>query len=245
MAYTRTTWVDEVLAAAERFNVLDNVGAAVDAFADFTNCQIVLATTVTTPGTSLDAANLNKIENGIYDLSRGAALSVKGIAGNAVGDVADIVASADGQVLRRSGTTLAFGTIPNTSLVDRFELVYLKVFWHDESVLTGDGKVYFTVPQYLNGGSIVEVGASVIGASSSGLPTIQIHNLGPNPSTAGSDILSTRITIDVGEYTSITAATPPVISAPTLAQGDFLRIDVDVQGTGTLGLDVWLKVQKP
>ncbi len=244
MAYTKTTWVDEVLSGAERFAIKDNVGAAPDAWADLANCQITLATTVTTPGTSMNAANLNNIENGIYALARGVALSVKGIAGNATGDIADIAAGTDGHVLRRSGTALGFGQVANAGLVDHGELIYLKVFWHDEAVQTGNGKLYFTVPAYLNGGVISDFDIAVIGASSSGLVTVQMANCGANPAAAGTDILSTRATIDVGEFNSMNAATQPVISSPNLATGDVLRIDVDVAGTGTLGLDVFFRVDK-
>lgn len=42
---------------------------------------------------------------------QGAALSVVGVTGNATADVADIAAASDAQVLRRSGTALAFGAV--------------------------------------------------------------------------------------------------------------------------------------
>lgn len=45
------------------------------------------------------------------NLTQGAALSVLGVTGNAIADVASIAAGTDNNVLRRSGTTLAFGTI--------------------------------------------------------------------------------------------------------------------------------------
>jgi hypothetical protein len=65
MAYSKTTWQDEVLSGAERFEILDNAGAAADAWADLENCQIQLATSVTTAGTALNASNLNNMETGI------------------------------------------------------------------------------------------------------------------------------------------------------------------------------------
>ena len=68
MSYTKTTWTDEVLAGAERFTILDNAGAAVDDVNDLANCQITLATSVTTEGTPVNAANLNNMENGIAAL---------------------------------------------------------------------------------------------------------------------------------------------------------------------------------
>lgn len=45
------------------------------------------------------------------NLAQGAALSVLGVTGNAGADVASIAAASDGQVLRRSGTTVAFGAV--------------------------------------------------------------------------------------------------------------------------------------
>jgi hypothetical protein len=44
-------------------------------------------------------------------LAQGSALSVLGVTGNATADVASIAAGTDNQVLRRSGTSLAFGAI--------------------------------------------------------------------------------------------------------------------------------------
>lgn len=320
MAYTKTTWVDEVLASAERFNIRDNVGATIH-----DNVAITLATSITTPGTSVDAANMNNIENGVYNLSRGAALSVKGIAGNATGDVDDIAAGIDGYVLRRSGTTLGFGQvatagiadlaitaakianatitgtqlaagavtagkiasggisaagqfaagvvdsaalgsgaviagkiatggvsasgqiadgiITNVKLADHKELVYLKVIWFDENLVTGNGQLFFTIPAYI-AGNIVDFDISVFTASTSGTPTVQAANCGSNPAAAGTDILSTRATIDVNEWSSMTAAVQPVISVPAVASGDVIRIDVDVAGTGTKGLDVFMVIEK-
>lgn len=46
-----------------------------------------------------------------------------------------------------------------------------------------------------------------------------------------SSILSTKLTIDNSEKTSITAATPAVISSGTLNKGDEIAIDIDTVGT--------------
>jgi hypothetical protein len=62
MAYTKTTWVNETLAGAERFDIKEDNGDAFKA-----DMQIVLATTVTLAGTELNATNLNHIEQGIED----------------------------------------------------------------------------------------------------------------------------------------------------------------------------------
>jgi hypothetical protein len=111
-----------------------------------------------------------------------------------------------------------------------------------DAITTGDGKAYFAIPPELNGYNLVDADAVVTTASSSGLPTIQVHNV-----TDAVDMLSTRITIDASEFTSYTAVTAPVINTSNddVATGDRLRIDIDVAGTGTKGLIVLLSFQKP
>ena len=64
-----------------------------------------------------------------------------------------------------------------------------------------------------------------------GLPTVDINE-------SGATILSTKITIDVGELTSVTAAAAPVISDADLADDAEMTIDIDVAGTGAAGLKV-------
>lgn len=54
-----------------------------------------------------------------YDLThRGAALSVKGRASNSTGVIADIAAANDGEVLRRSGTSIGFGTVATAGIAN-------------------------------------------------------------------------------------------------------------------------------
>lgn len=97
-------------------------------------------------------------------------------------------------------------------------------------ITTGATKLTFRMPYAL---TLTEVRASLTTASSSGTPTIDINE-------GGSSILSTVITIDVGEKTSTTAATPPVISDTALANDAEITIDIDVAGTGATGLKVYL-----
>jgi hypothetical protein len=56
----------------------------------------------------------------------------------------------------------------------------------------------------------------------------------------GASILSTKLTLDVGEKTSTTAATAPVISDAALGDDSEITIDIDVAGTGASGLKVYL-----
>ena len=78
--------------------------------------------------------------------------------------------------------------------------------------------------------TVTDVRASVFTVSSSGLPTFDVNK-------AGTSILSTKLTIDVSEKTSTTAATPYVFGGATaiFADDDELSIDVDVAGTGATG----------
>lgn len=113
----------------------------------------------------------------------------------------------------------------------------------DATVLTtGDGKIVFVVPESMNGMNLVKAHAMVSTVSSSWLPTVQIRNV-----TDSVDMLSTRITIDTNEYTSYTAATAPVIDTTKddVATWDRIAVDVDVAGTDTKWLTIYLAFQTP
>lgn len=100
-------------------------------------------------------------------------------------------------------------------------------------VTTGDGKIEFQIPESFDGLDLVYVGIYVSVVSSSGAIQVQIRN-----STASVDVLSTKVSIDAGEKTSKTAATPFVIDAANAGAvwGDMWAIDVDAAGTGAEGL---------
>jgi hypothetical protein len=58
---------------------------------------------------------------------------------------------------------------------------------------------------------------------------------------SGTTVLSTKLTIDNTEKTSVTAATPPVISDSALADDAEMSVDVDQVGDGTaIGLKIVL-----
>lgn len=54
----------------------------------------------------------------------------------------------------------------------------------------------------------------------------------------GISMLSTKLTIDAGEQSSLTAAIPAVISHSLWAQGDVITIDIDVASSGAAALKV-------
>jgi hypothetical protein len=78
------------------------------------------------------------------------------------------------------------------------------------------------------------VRASLSTASSAGGPvTVDINE-------GGVSILSTKLTIDDGEKTSVTAAAAAVISDANLADDAEITFDIDDEGTGAKGLKVYL-----
>lgn len=120
------------------------------------------------------------------------------------------------------------------------KVVEIKVFDDATALSTGDGKLIFGVDDNMDAWRLIDADAYVTTVSSSGAPTVQIRNV-----TAAVDMLSTSITIDANEFTSYTAATPPVVNASNakVAAGDRIAIDVDGAGTDAKGLGVWLEFQ--
>lgn len=113
----------------------------------------------------------------------------------------------------------------------------------DAEVVNGIGNIYWTAPTELAGYNIVNVAASVATAGTTGTLDIQIHNV-----TSAADILTTKITIDSGQTTSYTAATPAVISGTEddLTAGDLFRFDIDaIHTTPSKGLTIILTAQLP
>lgn len=100
----------------------------------------------------------------------------------------------------------------------------------DEStaITSGAGKVTFRMPYAF---SVSGVRASLTTPSSSGAPQFDINE-------AGTSILSTKLSIDANEKTSVTAATPAVISDSALADDASMTIDVDSAGTGAMGCKI-------
>lgn len=98
------------------------------------------------------------------------------------------------------------------------------------AITAGSAKATLRAPF---GFTLTGVRANLNTASSSAVPTVDIN-------VAGTSVLSTKLTIDVNELTSVTAGTAAVISNGTIADDAVLTFDVDVAGTGAKGLKVWL-----
>ena len=90
---------------------------------------------------------------------------------------------------------------------------------------TGDGKSYFRMPYAF---TLTSIRASVNTApAGETLLTIDVE--------MGESILSTLITIDSGEETSTTAATPPVINISALTDDAEIKINIDSVGNDVAG----------
>jgi hypothetical protein len=90
------------------------------------------------------------------------------------------------------------------------------------NLTTGAAKVTFRIPYAF---TLTGVRASLKTAQSAGsVFTVDINE-------AGTSILSTKLTIDNGEKTSTTAATPAVISDTSIADDAEITIDIDQVGT--------------
>lgn len=96
------------------------------------------------------------------------------------------------------------------------------------ALTTGANKGYWRAPFNC---TVVDVRASVLTASSSGLVTVDVNE-------AGASIFTTTLTIDATEKTSTTAATPYVIggAGPAVANDAEITIDIDASGTNAAGL---------
>lgn len=101
------------------------------------------------------------------------------------------------------------------------------------ALTTGAGKVTFRMPFAM---TLTAVRASVVTAPTGANLVVDINVTGTG------SILSTPISIDAGEKTSTTAATPPVISDTTLDDDAEVTIDIDQIGStiAGAGLKVWL-----
>jgi hypothetical protein len=92
-------------------------------------------------------------------------------------------------------------------------------------LITGDAALTFRMPY---GFTLTAVRASVNDAPTGAVITVNIRE-------GGVDILSTPITIDANELTSVTAATPPIISDANLADDAEMKIDIDTVGSTNAG----------
>lgn len=137
-------------------------------------------------------------------------------------------------VIPPGGAALIDFDSTDARLVNYQQPFFYTVAVSDEStaLTTGTAKVTFRMPCRV---WVAEVRASLNVAQTSGSTlTVDINE-------AGSSILSTKLTVDNTEKTSVTAATPAVISDNSLADDAEITVDIDTVGDGTAaGLKITL-----
>ncbi len=108
-------------------------------------------------------------------------------------------------------------------------------FAASQTISTGNGQLGFVVPADMDGMDIVDCVATFTG--SVGTVTnieIQIRRVRGGSAT---DVLSTKLTIDATEWSSIDATTPHGINGGSddLLEGDVIFVDIDAVGSGSAG----------
>ena len=106
-----------------------------------------------------------------------------------------------------------------------FEVIAVAASDETTDLTTGTAKVTFQMPYAM---TLTEVRANVNTAPVGSAIQVDINE-------GGVSVLSTVISIDAGETSSETAATPPVISDTSLADDAIITIDLDQIGATTAG----------
>lgn len=142
-------------------------------------------------------------------------------------DISDTTDAATGTTKKITVTNF-FAGLPATGTP--FEMV-VACSDEDTPIVAGTALITFRMPR---GVTLTAVRAHLKTPAASGTFTVDINE-------GGTTILSTKITIDATEETSVTAATPPVISDANLADDAKITVDVDDDADGTAtGLKITL-----
>ena len=113
------------------------------------------------------------------------------------------------------------------------------------TVAVADGVYAFCVPASMANMDIIACVATVHTAGTTSTTDIQIRR---RRDTTDVDVLSTKLTIDTGETSSITAVNPFVVNTANddLDEGDLIFIDIDaISTTAPKGLFVTVMAQLP
>jgi hypothetical protein len=142
-----------------------------------------------------------------------------------------IVPQGESRVVVADGTNVVAVSAAASS-VNPTESMIIAVGDETTAITAGTGTVTFRMPYAF---TVTAVRGSLKTAQTSGsIFTVDVNE-------AGTTILSTKLTIDNTEKTTVTAATPLVISDTSLADDAEITVDVDQIGDGTaVGLKVVL-----
>jgi len=125
----------------------------------------------------------------------------------------------------QTGTDTTRAVTPD-GVAKRADFIMFAIGDETSDLTVGTGKITFDMPNYAT--TITEVSASVVTAPTGSTAIFDINE-------AGVSILSTKISIDVSEKTSTTAATPPVISDSAIAANAVMTVDIDQIGSTIAG----------
>jgi len=192
---------------------------------------------------AVDGAKIADDAIGNEHIRDSAALSVIGRSANSSGNPADIAATTDGYVLRRSGTTLGFGQVVTAGIANNAvteeklgtikRTLFLRVTAPDDTLTVGSTTKFFPFPITLNNFIVVDARINLITASSSGTVTVALLNQGGTMTTlslaAGATGMSASGTISTSYRTAIT--------------NNFLGVNATAAGTGAKGLSITLVLQ--
>lgn len=137
------------------------------------------------------------------------------------------VGATNGHVLK-----VASGESTGLQWAGQSEVVIIAVGDETTAITTGTTKVAFRMPFAM---TVTAVRASLT-TSGTGSTVVDVNE----GAGAGTTILSTKITIETGEESSVDATTQPVISDSAIADDARITIDIDTAATGAAGLKVSL-----
>lgn len=145
------------------------------------------------------------------------------ISDSSLGDDSEITIDIDqiGSGTAGAGLKITFIGVTNVATQN----FVLAAGYEDAALETGAGKVTFRMPY---GFTLAAVRASVNTAPTGSTIIVDINE-------GGVSLLSTKLTIDASEKTSLTAAVAAVISDADLADDAEITVDIDQIGSGTAG----------
>ena len=127
-----------------------------------------------------------------------------------------------------------------TKLEGLSETFPLGLAFGDETtdIAVGTDKLTFQMPNFAT--TLTDVSVNVKTAPTGSVATFDLNE-------AGTSVLSTKITIDSGEKTSVTASTPPVISESAIPANAIMTVDIDGVGSTVAGVAprLWIYYKVP
>lgn len=135
-----------------------------------------------------------------------------------------------------SGTNTGDQDLSALQTDSKSEVISIALSDLSTALTTGTNKAYFRMPW---AGTLTAVKASVLTAPTGSTLVVDVNE-------AGTSVLSTKLSIDISEKTSATAATPAVISDSALASDAEITFDIDQIGStiAGAGLIVYLYITR-